>query len=80
MNNYDKKDMITRDAAIIAGPLKIAMYRVRDPETLEWSSPQIHMTFDNVVLAVLGESSAKLLAGFVADNVKDAGVIRTQRK
>jgi len=67
-NSYDKNDRVARDAAMIAGPLKIAAYRVRDPETDEWSKTQIHMTFDNHVLAMLSEESAKLLLRFAVAN------------
>lgn len=63
-NTYDTRDRVARDAAIIAGPLKLAAYRVRDPETDEWSKTQFHMTYDNTVLAMLSEDSMKLLLGF----------------
>ncbi len=65
MNKYDKRDMVSREQAMIAGPIKIASYRVRDPETLEWSSRQYHLTFDNTVMAVMGEEAAKLFIRFV---------------
>lgn len=68
-NTYDKKDMVRREAVIIAGPMKIAAYRVCDPETLEWSSLQFHMTYDNHVMAVMGSSSAELFAKFVTDTL-----------
>lgn len=64
-NRYDKKDRIKRVSAIIAGPLKLAAYRVRDPETNVWSGLQFHMTYDNHVMAVMEEDSAKLFARFV---------------
>jgi hypothetical protein len=66
-NTYDKNDRIERGNCIIAGPLKIAMYRVRDPQTDEWSKWQFHMTFDNMVTAVMSEEGAKLFARFVND-------------
>ncbi|OWZ90444.1 hypothetical protein B9J07_28070 [Sinorhizobium sp. LM21] len=50
-----------------AGPLKIAAYQVRDPETGAFSKNQFHMTYDNTVMAVLDESSAKLFASFITD-------------
>lgn len=68
-NRYDKRDIVRREAVTIAsGPLhslKMAAYRVRDPETGEFSSLQFHATFDNTVLAVMGEESAKMFARFV---------------
>lgn len=66
-NRYDKYDMIKRESVVIAGPLKIAAYRVRDPETFEWSGLQFHMTFDNMISAMMGEEAAKLFAKFVTD-------------
>ena len=69
-NNYDINDRVKRGATIIAGPLKLAEYKVRDPETDEWSDSQFHMTYDNTVLAVMSESTAKLFAKFVTDTLK----------
>jgi hypothetical protein len=66
-NRYDKHDMVKREAVLIAGPLKLAAYRVRDSETLEWSKMQFHMTHDNTVMAVMSEEAAKLFSGFVND-------------
>jgi hypothetical protein len=69
MTIYDKKDRVDRVSVIIAGPLKVAAYRVRDPVTDEWSPLQFHMTFDNVVMALMGEESAKLFSKFVRDTL-----------
>lgn len=71
-NTYDKTDRVRRKAAIIAGPMKIAAYTVADPETGEHGSLQFHMTYDNTVMAVMGESAAKLFAKFVNDNLSAA--------
>jgi hypothetical protein len=68
-NTYDERDIVRREAVMIAGPLKIGAYRVRDLETGEFSELQIHMTYNNMVLAVLGESSARLLAQFVESHL-----------
>lgn len=64
-NNHDIFDMVKRESVLVAGSLKIAAYRVRDPETLEWSKLQFHMTYDNLVLAVMPEEAARLFASFV---------------
>jgi len=64
-NSYDKKDIVRRLGVINAGPLKLAAYRVRDPETGEFSNVQFHMTYDNMVMAVMSEESAKLFCTFV---------------
>lgn len=69
LTNYDKQDRIDRDSVIIAGPLKIAAYRVRDPQTDEWSKLQFHMTYDNTVMAVMSEAAATLFAKFVTDTM-----------
>lgn len=68
-NRYDKSDMIRREAMIRAGAIKIASYRVRDVESGEFGPLQIHFTYDNTVMAVLSESSAKLLHNFVEKHV-----------
>ncbi len=68
-NQYDKKDRIQRGAVIIAGSLKMAAYRIRDPETDEWGPQQFHATFDNHVLALMSEETAKLFVKFVNDTL-----------
>ncbi len=69
-NHYDNKDRIQRGAVIIAGSLKMAAYRIRDPETDEWGPQQFHVTFDNHILALMGEETAKLFAHFVNDTLE----------
>lgn len=64
-NRYDRKDMVRRLGLLQAGSLKLAAYQVRDPETDQWSPIQFHMTYDNCVMAMLGEESVKLLVTFV---------------
>lgn len=59
-NRYDRKDMVDRVMVMMAGPLKFAAYKVRDPETDEWGPMQFHLMYDNHVMAVLSEQSAKL--------------------
>lgn len=61
VNNYDKNDIIKREAVVIAGAMKVASYRVKDIETGEFGNLQFHLTLDNHVMAVLSESSARLL-------------------
>lgn len=73
-NKYDKDDRVRREKVLTAGPLKLAAYRVRDPETNEWSALQYHMTYDNTVMAVMGEEAAKLFARFVND--EEAAITR----
>jgi hypothetical protein len=72
-NQYDPRDIVRREACIIAdgdfAQLKMAAYRVRDPETGEFSALQFHATFNNMVLAVMGDQSAKLFAKFVTDTL-----------
>lgn len=74
-NTYDKRDIVRREAVIIAdgnGALKMAAYRVRDPDTGEFSELQFHATFNNMVLSVMGQHSAKLFARFVTDTLAPA--------
>lgn len=60
-NKYDKNDIIKLESKVIAGPMQVGCYRVKDVETGEFGKMQIHLTFDNHVMAVLSENSAKLL-------------------
>ena len=60
--------MVRREAVIRAGVMKVAAYRVRDPETGEFSPLQFHMTYDNTIIAMMGEEAAKLFATFVSQN------------
>jgi hypothetical protein len=58
-NTYDKRDIVRRESVLIAdgsGQLKMAAYRVRDPDTQEFSTLQFHATWNNTVLAVMGVS------------------------
>lgn len=67
-NHYDRFDTVSRETVLHAsgsGSLKIAAYKVRDPETGEWSDLQFHMTHDNTVLAVMSKEAARLFALFV---------------
>lgn len=71
-NTYDKRDIVKREHVLVAdglGALKMAAYRVRDPETGEFSKLQFHATFNNMVLAVMEEESAKLFAIFVTSSL-----------
>jgi hypothetical protein len=68
-NSYDKRDLVDREGAIIAGPLKMACYRVRDPYSGEFGGRQFHATFDNTILALMGEEAAKLFARFVCGHL-----------
>lgn len=63
-NTYDKTDQVRRKSVLIAGPLKLAAYTVADPETGEHGPLQFHMTYDNTVMAVMGESAARLFVDF----------------
>ena len=65
LNRYDDKDVVRRVGVIIAGPIKVAAYQVRDLYTLDFGPIQFHMTYDNTVMGVMGEEAAKLFARFV---------------
>lgn len=66
-NSYDRTDRVRREKAIIAEGLKLAAYRLRDPETDEFGSLQYHVTYNNTVVAVMGEEIANLFCKFVQD-------------
>lgn len=69
-NTYDKQDRVQRVSVLRAGPLKFGAYRVRDPETDEWSKLQFHLTYDNTVMAALGEDSAIFFSRMVHDTLE----------
>lgn len=58
-------EQVRVEREMIAGPVRLACYRVLDPVKGEWSSRQFHMTYDNYVVAVMQEASAKLFASFI---------------
>ena len=64
-NTYDKTDSVRRVSLMTAEALKVACYTVRDPETGEHGPRQFHMTYDNTVMALMGEQAARLFADFV---------------
>lgn len=73
-NTYDKRDMVVRKSVLAAGGFKLASYQVRDPQTSELSPLQFHATFDNIVLAVMGEQCARLFVNFVSMNLPDVAI------
>jgi hypothetical protein len=64
-NTYCSADSVRLLGELRAGGLKLACYTVRDPVSGEHGKPQYHATYDNTVLALMGESSAALFAAFV---------------
>jgi len=64
-NRYDDKDLVRKLGELRAHPIKIATYQVKDPTTNEWSVPQIHFTYDNIVCAVMSETMAKLFHNYI---------------
>lgn len=68
-NSYDITDRVKLVSVIHVEGLKMAAYRVRDPETHEWSKVQFHLTYNNTIMAAMSEESAKLFARFVTDTL-----------
>lgn len=64
-NRYDRKDRVDRVMVMHAGALKFSAYRVRDPETGEWSKIQFHLLYNNHIMGMLSEESAKLFCTMV---------------
>lgn len=77
-NDYDRMDMVRRESAIIADPLKMAAYRVVDPDTELFGDLQFHMTINNTVIAVMGEQAAKLFVGFYKRTVGEVDAKQTE--
>lgn len=71
LNGYDRNDVVKRGACIVAGPLRVAEYKVRDPETQEWSESQFHMVYDNHVMGLMSAGSARLFANFIHENLPE---------
>ena len=69
-NKYDTSGIVKREAVMYAGDLKLAVYRVRDPETGEYGKRNFHMTYNNCVMALMGEEAAKLFATWVTSSLK----------
>ena len=68
-NVWDSTDTVRLDGVILANGLRCAVYRVRDPETGDFGKRQFHMTYNNLVLAVMSEEAAKLFATFVTHQI-----------
>ena len=64
MSEEDFK-LVREVAGLRAGPIKIAAFEVWDHDKEKYHDPQIHMTVNGTVYAVLGVESAKLLSKFV---------------
>lgn len=73
-NAYDKNDIVRQVSLIRSGGLKLAAYRLKDLETGEFSKLQFHATWDNTVMAVMGEEAAKLFASFVTMTLEPPNV------
>ena len=58
-------DIVRRESVLHANGLKIATYRVRDMETLEFGALQIHVTYENCVVAVLSETMLQCINSLV---------------
>lgn len=69
-----KTKLVSTVSAVLAGPVRMAAYRVRDPVTDKLSDIQFHMTYANMVVAVMGEDSAKLFARFVTETLSPDGL------
>lgn len=67
----DRTKMVQQESLLLAAGLRLASYRVRDPDTMEWGKLQFHMTWDNYVMAVLGEESARLLRTFLNQHLPE---------
>lgn len=73
-NTYDKYDLIKQVSMLRAGPVTFAAYRVRDLQTMKWSSLQFHLTCDNTVMAVMDEDAAKLFVTLVTRTLANQAV------
>lgn len=60
-------DMVQCDYQLRAGPIQVGAYRIRDMKTGEFGQQHFHMTFDNYVMAAMGEESARLFINLMLD-------------
>ncbi len=70
INHYDEQDIVRSIGLMMAGGLRIAAYRVRDPETKAFGAVQFHMTYNNRVMALMSEEAAKVFCQFVKDTLE----------
>ena len=63
-NAYDTDDIVRRESALIAGPLKFACYTVRDGTRGTRTPRQFHFTQDNTIIASMPESVALYFVDF----------------
>jgi hypothetical protein len=83
----DKKDffdMVQTDFVLKAAGMQVGAYRVRDVETGEFGKQHFHMTYNNYVMAAMGEEAFKLMANLIFDSrpdlLADRHKTRTQRE
>lgn len=69
VNRWDNEDVVKQISVMMAAGLRVAAYRVRNLETKEWGPLQFHMTYNNLVMAIMTEEAAKLFVNFVNDTV-----------
>lgn len=77
-NSYDRTDVVRREKVLIAGPMKVGAYRVRDPETDEFGELQYHMTYGNTVMCVMPASAVRLLCSFAKGNHKGENALELE--
>lgn len=69
--DYDPTDDVQRSTYAVAGGLKFATYRVRNPvagagDPDEWSGPQHHLTYGDTIMAMLDEDATRDLTELLA--------------
>lgn len=68
-NHYDKSGIVKQEGLIRAAGLKVAAYRVRDPETGEYGKLNFHMTYGDTIIGIMGEECALLFCNFVRSSL-----------
>ena len=69
VNYWDSEDVVRQISLLKAAGLQIAAYRIRNLETNEFGPIQFHMTYNNLVMGIMSEDSAKAFSSFVNDTL-----------
>lgn len=69
LNQWDNDDLVRCIGIMTAGGLRMAGYRVRDPESKLFGPVQFHATYNNMVLAVMGEDTARAFSDFIRNTL-----------
>lgn len=71
MSTYDSRDIVRQHYVLRAGPLKFAVYSVRDGNEGQHGQLQYHFTYDNCIMAMMACGDAISFANFIHRALKE---------